>query len=198
MGLIALAVMASFIAGVSPIAGYSPMIVGGIVIAAFVGALLLQKPTWALYAAIFVILLPSARGESSLAYTLDKLQSVLNRSVTLIALISWLLSVITRRRRIVWTRTALLMLGFLSWAVITLSWAPDLGRGVDQLGQYAFRWLLFLLLIANIVDTKETLDGLMRILAASGWFLILSGVGAVLFQGYEPGIRLQVLGMNVN
>ena len=198
VGLIVLAVIASLVAGVFPIAGYSPLIAGGLVIAVAIGAVLLQKPVWALYAAVFVVFLPYVRGQTPLAQALDRMGSLLTRSATLIALASWLLGVITKRRRIAWTSTALLMLGFLAWGMVTLSWAPSLSRGVGKIGQYAFRLTLYLVLIANEIDTKETLDGLMRTLALNTWVLVLAGVGAILFGGYRPGTRLDVLGMNEN
>jgi O-antigen ligase len=198
VGLVVSAVVVSFLAGVSPLAGYSPLIAGGMIVAVAGAAVLLQKPTWALYAAVFVLLLPSARGATPLAQVLDRLQSLLNRSVTLIALASWLLSLSSQRRRIVWTPTALWMLGFLWWGVVTLIWAPDRGRGMEQIGQYALRWILFLLLIANQIKTPKELDGLMRTLAFNGCVLVLAGVGAILSQGYEPRTSLQIMGMNQN
>lgn len=201
MGLIALAIMVSLIAGASPllyVSPLSPLIVGGAVVALVVGITLLCNPVLALYAAILVIFLPSARGQTPLAQLLDRMQAILNPSVTLIALVSWLLDVITQRRRIAWTSTTLLMLGFLIWGGVTLTWAPNLDYGLERLAQYVFRLLLFLLLVVNEINTKETLDGLMRVLAVNGWVLVLAGVGVLLFQGYVPGSRLRVLGMNQN
>ena len=201
VGLVALAIMTSLVAGASPLVDespVSPLIIAGAVAALVISIALLQSPVWALYVAIFVVSLPSVRGPTPLAQFIDRMQSFLNRSVTLIALVSWLLDAITRRRRIVWTSTALLMLGFLAWGTVTLAWVPDLGRGMEKVGQYAFRLILYLLLIANEINTKETLDGLMRTLAINGWVLVLAGVGMVLSQGYEPGTRLKVLGMDEN
>lgn len=202
VGLIALGIMASLVAGVSHLAYdsfLSPLIVGGAVAAVVIGIALLRNPVWALYAAIFVVFLPSVIGqETLLGQVIDRAQSLLNHLVTLIALVSWLLDTITQRRRIVWTSTALLMLGFLMWGIVTLAWAPELDRGMEKLGQYVFRLILYLLLIANEINTKRTLDGLMRILVLSGWLLVLAGIGMVLFQGYDPGTRLEVLGMDEN
>lgn len=194
VGLIGLAIMASLVAGASRLiypSPFSPLIVGGAVAAIAIVVAWLRKPVWALYAAIFVGLLPEGLFP-------DHILSILNRSFLLIALGVWLLDTIARRRRIAWTGTALLMLGFLVWGTVTLAWVPNLDLGIERVVQYAVRLTLFLFLIVNEIDTKESLDGLMRTLALNGWVLVLAGVGTVLFQGYEPETPLLVLGMNMN
>jgi putative inorganic carbon (HCO3(-)) transporter len=194
IGLIVLAIMASLVAGSSGLvyaSPFYPLVVGGAVAAVAIGMAWLRKPVWALYAAMFVVLLPEE-------FIPARINSILNRSMLLIALGVWLFNVITRRCRIVWTSTALLMLGFLIWGMVTLSWAPNLRVGMESLAKYTLRLILYLLLVANEINTKETLDGLMRILALNAWVLVLAGVGTVLSEGYEPGTRLQVLGMNEN
>ena len=135
VGLIMLAIMASLVAGASHLvyaSPFSPLVVGGAVAAMAIGVAWLRKPVWALYAAIFVVLLPKG-------LIPDRIHSILNRSTLLIALGVWLFDAITRRRRIAWTSTALLMLGFLAWGTVTLTWAPNLGLGMDKLVQYASR-----------------------------------------------------------
>ncbi len=192
--LIALASLVSLAAGtfllvyVSP---FSPLIVGGAAVALAICAAWLRKPVWALYAAIFVVFLPEGLVPS-------QIQSMLNRGVLLIALGVWLLDVITRQRRIVWTSTTLLMLGFLVWGMVTLLWIPNLDVGTETLTQYALRLILYLFLIVNEIQTEETLDGLMRTLAVNGWIVVLAGVGTVLLGGYQLGTRLTVLRMNDN
>ena len=194
VGLIVLAAMASIVAGASLLvyaSPLSPLFVGGAVAAIAIGIAWLRKPVLALYGAIFVALLP-------IGLIPDHVYSILNRAMLLVALGAWLLGLVARRRRIVWTSTALLMLCFLVWGMIALFWTPNLGLGMEKVVQYACRLILFLLLVSNQVGTKETLDGLMRTLALSGWVLVLAGMGTVLLQGYEPGTRLQILGTNMN
>ena len=194
VGLAALAIMASVVAGGSYLvypSPSSPLMVGGVIATVAIGIAWLRKPVWALYAAIFVVLFPEG-------LIPEHIHSILNRSTLLIALGVWLLDAAARRRRIVWTGTAMLMLGFLLWGTVTLFWTPNLDLGTQRVIQYALRLILFLLLVVNEVDTRDALDGLMRTLALSGWVLLLAGAGTVLFGGYEPGTQLLVLGMNPN
>ena len=90
------------------------------------------------------------------------------------------------------------MLGFVAWAILTLIWAPDMGSGTEKIAQYVSRTALFLLIVVNVVDTPEALDGLMQVLAVSGWILLISGLTTVLLFGFQPGTRLQVLDTNMN
>ena len=194
VGLIALAIMASLIAGASSLVydfPLAPLIVGGVVAALVIGVAWVRKPVWALYTAIFVVFLPTGLIPSNI-------QSLLNRLTLVLALGVWLLDMVTRRRRVVWTSTALLMVGFLVWGVVTLSWTPNLDRGVEQLFQYTCRMTLYLLLVVNEIDSEETLDGLMNTLALNSLVLMIAGIGAILLQGYQPGTNLQVLRMNQN
>jgi len=41
-------------------------------------------------------------------------------------------------------------------------------------------------------------NGLLATLALIGWLLVLAGVGTILVEGYMPGTRLNVLGVNEN
>jgi len=194
LGLIALGVTASLIAGASPLVYDSPLsslIVGGAVVATALGIAWLRKPVWALYTAILVVFLPTGLFPNNI-------QSLLNRLTLVLALGIWLLDTITQRRRVVWTSSTLLMLGFLVWGTITLLWASNPSRGAEQLAQYASRLILFLLLVVNEINTQEALDGLMNTLALSGWIWVAAGVGTVVVQGYQRGTRLQVLETNVN
>ena len=151
VGLIALAIMASLIAGASSLVydfPLAPLIVGGVVAALVIGVAWVRKPVWALYTAIFVVFLPTGLIPSNI-------QSLLNRLTLVLALGVWLLDMVTRRRRVVWTSTALLMVGFLVWGVVTLSWTPNLDRGVEQLFQYTCRMTLYLLLVVLVWRSME-------------------------------------------
>lgn len=194
MRVVALAIVASVAAGTSGLAHaspFSPLFILGVVVAMAVSISWLQKPVWALYAAIFVVFLPQG-------LIPEYINDYLNRSLLIIALAVWVFDVIARRRRIVWTGTMLLMLGFLTWSIVTLSWAPNVDVGARRLVQYTLRFILFLLLVTNEINTHDTLKGLMRTLALNGWVLVLVGAGTVLLVGYEAGTRLRVLAMNQN
>ena len=104
---------------------YAPLVAG---VAIAVTALLiawLRKPVWALYAALFVVMLPGGLLPATI-------QSNLNRGLTVIAFSVWLVSVLARRRPITWTITASFMCGFVVWGVVTLLWADNLSAGFNS------------------------------------------------------------------
>jgi O-antigen ligase len=192
--LIVLAVVVSLVAGMSGLiypSPYAPLIVGGAIAATVAGIAWFLKPAGALYAALFLVLLPTGLIPPGI-------HSILNRAITMLALATWLFNVLTRHRRVQWTSTAIFMLGFLAWSVVTLFWAERLSRGTTIVQTYALRLVLFLFLIPNEIRTREKLDGLMDTLAVNGWVLVVVSAGTVLLEGYTPGTRLQVLGMNIN
>lgn len=194
IGLIMMAILLIIIAAASGLvypSPYSPLIVGGVVAAAAILVFLFREPIWALYAALFVVLLPS--GLIPL-----QLNSILNRSFAVVALFTWMFNVIVRRQRVTWTWTTLLMLAFILWSGITLFWAGNPGIAITSLQVYTLRLVLFLFLLLNEIKTKENLNGMMNVLAISGWVIALVGVGTFLFLGYTPGTRFQVLGENAN
>lgn len=168
-----------------------PLLVNGAIAAALVLIAWFRKPIWALYAALFVVLLP-------IGLIPPEIHSLLSRSITVIAFVAWLFAVVNRKHQVIWAITALLMLGFLFWGTVTLFWAKNLDSGTTILQAYALRLVLFLLLIPNQIRTKENLDGLMNTLAVSGWLLILVSFGIILFEGYETGSRFKVFGENEN
>ncbi len=114
--LIVLALLGSILAGVSYLVSdfpYVPLVIGGVVLGALSAPLWIRKPILILYAALLIVLLPTGLFE-------DSLQSNLNRALTLAALGVWLVYVLINRRRITWTATAILMLAFLIWCLLTL------------------------------------------------------------------------------
>jgi len=189
-----MAILLIIIAGASGLvypSPYAPLIVGGIVAAAAILVVLLREPIWALYAAIFVVLLPSGLID-------QQLNSILNRSLAVVALFTWMFSVIVRRQRVTWTWTTLLMFAFILWSGVTLYWAGDSSIAITSLQVYTLRLALFLFLLLNEIKTIENLDGMMNVLAISGWVIALVGVGTYFFLGYTPGTRFQVLSVNPN
>jgi len=194
VGMIVTAALASIVVGTTYLiydSPFSPLIVAGLVLGILLALVWVRWPILALYSAVLVVLLPIGLFPASI-------QSYLNRSLTVVAFVIWGIYIIIRRRRVVWTSTALFMLGFLVWCLLTLLWASNLEAAKSELGGYALRFVLFLFLIANEIKTRETLDGLMRILAIAGWVFIVAGVGSLFSQGYEVGTRFQILGENEN
>jgi putative inorganic carbon (hco3(-)) transporter len=140
---------------------------------------------------VFVVLLPTSLIPA-------QYNSFLNRSITITALVVWLVDVIFHRRKIVLTASALWMLIFIAWAAASLLWAPYWSQGMTALQMYGMRFILFMLLFANLIQTKQDLDGLMYTLALSGGLLVIVSMIVVITQDYLPGTRLQVLDVNEN
>jgi putative inorganic carbon (HCO3(-)) transporter len=170
---------------------YAPAMVAGAFAAAAALVICIRKPIWALYAALFIVLLRPGLIPSGA-------QSLLNRSLTIVALATWLFDVLARHRRVQWNSTATFMLGFLAWSMVTLFWADSLSSATSVLQAFVLRFILFLILIPNEIRTRETLSGLMSVLALLGWVFMLITARIVLLQGYTPGTRLSVLAMNEN
>jgi len=195
--LLLLAAVISFASGTSALifrSPLSPLIVAGAVFAAVLVALSLRNPIWALYAAIFVLLLPAQIVRQFPIRLVADYGTVLG---LLFACVCWLFGVVVYRRRIVWTSTILVMLAFLVWSVITLFWAHTSLLGRQALIAYVTGFTLLLLLI-NEIDSRQTLNGLMTTMALSGWFIIFTSIGTLLAEGYTTGTRLQILGINAN
>lgn len=193
-GIMALAALVSVIAGLSCFvydSPFSPLVVVGVVAAPAVGLTWMRTPVWALYAALSVTLLPSGVIPAHI-------HSILNRSFTVVALGVLALDMIVRRRRLTWSSAMWFMSGFLAWSMLTLLWAPDSSAGQDTLGKYMLRFVLYLFLVTNEVNTWRTMRGLMYTLAFIGWAFVVVGIGTVLFEGYVPGTRLEVFGGNEN
>lgn len=194
IGLIVSAVLVSIVAGAAYMVfdtAFSPLIIAGVILGILSALIWVRMPVVALYTALLVVLLPIGLFPANV-------QSYLNRLLTIAAFVVWGVCVIVRGRRIVWTNTVLLMLGFLVWCLLTLLWAQNLEAAKNELGGYALRFVLFLFLITNEISTGETLNGLMRVLAIVGWVFIVAGMGTIISQGYEVGTRLRILETNEN
>ena len=151
----------------------------------------LKNPVWALYATLVAVFLPT--GILPAAW-----QANVNRGMTVVAFGVWLLAVICYRRRVTITGTAWWMLAFIVWSLATLIWAEDFGVAWIGIQTYVLRLVLFLILIANEVRARKQLDGLMGTLALCGWILVASSAVVIASEGYSPGERLYVFGMNEN
>jgi O-antigen ligase len=184
--LVALSTGASTLIWKSPLA---PLLVVAVIGFVVISVLLLEKPVRALYVTIFLTFLP----QGLLPDTMPGVPFVF----LLLTLLFWLLAVGFQYRQITWTSTCLLVIGYLLWGCITIFWAPDLLAVRRELVQNMIVFLLLFLTI-NLVNSLETLDGLMRTLSLVGWVLVLLGVGTVLFTDYQYGTRLSVFSMNEN
>ncbi len=192
--LIIAVISISFVVGVSYFiynSPLTPLIIAAVPIALIATITCLYKPRLALYAALLLVLLPMG------VFSAD-IQTILNRVLTIFALLVWLVHLIIRRRHIRWTVTAVIMLGFLVWSSVTVLWAQNLESSMYELGSYLLRFILFLLLIINEIDSRKALNGLMFVVAVSGWVFILAGIISIFINGYTVGNRLQILSENEN
>jgi len=186
--MIAIIVAASFLVNPSP---YSPLFILAGVVAIITLFTWIKKPVWAMYFALFMILLPQSLIPA-------EVNSYLNRISTIIALVVWLIDVLRQRSRVILTSSTLILIIFIAWAAITLLWAEDLTIGWNVLQRYVLRLILFLLLLVNEIKTNKNLDGLMNTLALSGVLMVVVSGVTVLTQGYSSGARLSVLDVNEN
>ncbi|MDR6756398.1 O-antigen ligase [Mycoplana sp. BE70] len=159
---------------------------GGAAIALY----LVQRPRGALHAAIFLSLMPTG-------LRLEPVFTLAVNSALALAFGAWLLNVIVQRQPIQWNAVCIVLALYLVWAIVTLLWAPDLILARKELVTYVIGFIL-LLLISEQVRSIEALDELMRVLRLMGWILLLGGLYAVFLGDFQPGERLQVLGMNEN
>lgn len=193
LGPAALALSLSLAAGASPLVletPYAPIGVVVAVVAAVAGAVLLFRPAAALYLAVFVRFLPLGLIDMDL-------QAMLGNLALLLALGAWLMQVIFGGRRVTMPLVAVLLISVILLHFVSVAWAPDLVLARQELVQWTIV-LILLVLILNIVDTPERLDGLMAVIALNGWGLVLAGLFAALTGGYQVGERLKVLQMNEN
>jgi putative inorganic carbon (HCO3(-)) transporter len=178
----------------SPLPYYPIIVGGGIPLVMALGMLLVlwyRKPVWAVYSALFVAFMP-------LGLIPGNMHSIINRTLVVVALALWLLSVFRRSAKVTWGLPSWLMLGFLFWGGVSLLWARNQEAGITSLEVYSSRVILFLVLIPNLIRTQKELNGLMSTLALSGWLLVVAGVCTIMILGYQPGSRLRVLEMNEN
>lgn len=194
VGLFILAVFASIIVGISYLvydSPFSPLTVIGIILGGLIALFWIRSPAFVLYTCVLIVLLP-------IGLLPPSVHSNLNRFLTVAALIVWGIVAIVNRHRIVWTGTALFMVIFLTWCLLTMLWAQDLTVARNVLGGYTLRFVLFFFLFANVINTRENLNGLMHTLAVAGWVYVVAGISTVLIRGYEIGSRLQIFEDNQN
>jgi putative inorganic carbon (hco3(-)) transporter len=170
---------------------YAPLLLLGGLITLAMFIAWLKKPVWAVCATLFLVLFPVGLITASI-------HSLLNRSLTVIALCVWLVRLLHDRKKIVWTGPTVFMLFFLIWSAVTLFWASKLELATNALQTYSLRFLLFLILIPNVITTKHDLNRLMNTLAFTGWLVLTSFVGTLLLEGVPAGTRLRIFGGNEN
>jgi len=170
---------------------YAPLLFLGAVAVTVVFIMWVIKPVFAFYAAMFVVMLPV--GMLPL-----EIHSNLNRALTVVALGVWLLAVLMKRQRVYWSGTAIAMVAFLIWSLITLLWAYNFDWAKTFIQVYLLRFVLFIFLMPNCVRTKKTLDGMFISLALNGWVLIAFSVYMLIQNGFTPGSRFKLLGVNEN
>jgi putative inorganic carbon (hco3(-)) transporter len=170
---------------------YSPLLFLGVVIVAVVFVMLIIQPVLACYVALFLVMLP-------VGLLPLEIHSQLNRGSTVLAFGVWLLAVLMKRRRVYWTGTAIVMVAFLTWSLLTLLRAENFEWAKTLFQVYSLRFVLFIFLIPNVIRTKRSLDGILITLALNGWVLVAFSLYALVQDGYTPGSRFKLLGVNEN
>lgn len=197
IGLASLAILLSLAAGVSALvfkSALAPLVVVAGVLAVLFAFVLLGKPIWTLYILVFVGFLP---GDIAELIPVTIVARYLFMLVALLAGFLWLLDTTLHRRKIIFTGPVLLTSGFVIWCITSLLWAPDMTLGRQTMTPLLI-FFAFMVILINQIDSAKALDGLMLTLALAGWMLVVAGMGTVLVEGYTPGVRLKVLGINEN
>lgn len=185
--LLAIAAGATTLVWKSPL---TPFVVTAATIAILLVAHLLQRPSISFYLALFFCLMPFKFG-------MDPIYDMIRNLALALALGSWLLQVAVHRQSIVWNRAFSLIILYMIWASVTLLWAQDLVDSRQKLVAYAMG-LILLLVTYNQIRSIRELDGMMRVLAAVGWVMVIGGFYTAVFEGIQFGERLKVLGVNEN
>jgi putative inorganic carbon (hco3(-)) transporter len=162
--------------------------VGGVVFIAFC----LIKPVIALYTALFFSLIPAGMIQP------ETYHSWVNRGLVVLAMGVWIFGVITRREKIRILPSSILALVFIGWGLISLLWSTTLSAGTQQLQVYIMRFVIFLLLIPNMINTRKRLNQVMGVIALDGLALLLTCVWILATNGYSPGARFTIYKVNEN
>jgi len=170
---------------------YAPILFLGAGAAAVVLIVWIIKPASAIYAVLFVVLLPIGSLPPSI-------HSLLNRILTVVIFGVWALNILMKRQRNFWTGTAYVMLAFLIWSLVTILLAGNLEAAITLIQTYILRFVLFIFLIPNLIRTKESLDRLFKTLALNGWVLLGFAAYTLIQEGYQPGLRFQIGDANQN
>jgi putative inorganic carbon (hco3(-)) transporter len=171
---------------------YAPLVVLLVIGGVVYFAICLAKPVIALYTALFFSLIPAGMIQP------ETFHSWVNRGLVILAFVVWIFGVIVRREKIYLPLTSALTLIFLAWAVATLLWAGDVSVGFQQIQVYLFRFVIFLLLIPNMIRSHARLNQLMLVIALDGLALLLASMYLLFTKGYSPGVRFTIFAVNEN
>ena len=149
------------------------------------------KPVYVLYCAIFILLLP-------IGFIPPNIHSYINRSLAVFSFLVWLLDTISNNKIVRFSYCTLFMLCFLAWSAITLLWAKRFDMGFIILQAYTLRFLLFIVLVPNLINTKESIDGLMKVLALNAVLMMFFVLYNLLLGGFTPLNRNSLFSENEN
>ena len=183
--VLSLAALSGFTILVLPNA-LAPLVVIAVVGGAAFVAFCLIKPAIALYTALFFSLIPAGMIQPEIYH------SWANRGLVVLALAAWIFGVITHREKIRVLPTAILALVFMGWGLASLLWSSTLSAGTQQLQVYIMRFVIFLLLIPNMINTRKRLNQMMGVIALDGLALLLTSLWILATDGYSPGARFTI------
>ncbi len=191
IGVSLLMILAVGLSGLVLSSNFAPLLVMGAVAAFLAILIFLTRPHFAWYLAVMIVFLPGGIIDS-------QIQSYLNRGMVVVVFAFWLFSFIMQRKKMVIPAASWFMLVFLLWGLLSLCWIDRFDHGQEMIQSYILRWLLFLFLSVNLMDTWKKLDGVMNMLALIGLIMAIASIVSVIISGYTPGTRLKVFGMNEN
>ncbi|MEM5774461.1 MAG: O-antigen ligase family protein [Anaerolineaceae bacterium] len=170
---------------------FAPIFVGLGLASLLLLAVGLSRPWLVLYVAIFVIFIPDGILPA-------EIQSYLNRGLTVLVFAVWAFDLFIKRKKIYLPLPSMVMVAFLAWAALSIAWAGSMGDAITIFQRYILRFLLFLFLGVNLIDTRKKLNGLMYTMALIGFLLVIAAIVTLLIEGYTPGTRFSIMGMNEN
>ncbi len=170
---------------------YAIVLALGLVICALVFILGIANPNWVLYITVFVILLPAGLIPGGF-------QSILNRSLTVAAFGSWLANALIKRQKIALPGAAVAMLIFIFWSIVTVFGAQYTTAATTTIQTYLLRFILFLILIPNVINSPQRLKNFLLVMALAGWVLLLTSLVLIIQNGVNSGERFKILGVNEN
>jgi putative inorganic carbon (HCO3(-)) transporter len=195
--VVLLVIVVSFLIGASAFilhSSISPLIIVAVCLLPVLAYLFLYRPLLFLYSAVFVVFLPR---QLIGLIPITILQNYFVTLFVILAVLSWIVNLILQKHKISWKSNIFLLFGFAIWCLISLLWASNLTSAQDMIVVILLS-IGFMLTIINQIVSIKALNGLMNTLTLIGWALVIASVATILVEGYSPGSRLTVLGINEN
>jgi hypothetical protein len=77
--------------------------------------------------------------------------------LAIVGTVIWLIDILRRRGKIIFPPPSLFIFLFMLWSLITLFWTTNVSIGITFLQIYLARFVIFLLLVPNLIRTDDRL-----------------------------------------